>query len=448
MSSNVSMVEVRSLNKSYLLYDRPSDRLKQFLFPKMQRVLLRSPSDYYREFRALKDVNLSVNKGETVGLIGRNGAGKSTLLQIICGTLAASSGEVQVNGKIAALLELGAGFMPEFTGLENIYTYATVLGLTKAQIDERLDDILSFADIGSFVHQPIKTYSSGMMVRLAFAVATAVRPDVLVVDEALSVGDIAFQNKCLRHIQDFISQGGTTLFVSHSATQISTFCDRAYWMHEGAVREEGPAREVVRKYVNFMRDGYQGDSRIGPVPPVGRPALRAPHWTTLDQHHQIDAREGVAFTAFSFADAHTEKELTLIEQLPQRVRLNATLVCERDIAQPLVGIGCFNSLNQPIVHFNTAALGIDLQPMHAGTTYQISITFALPLIANGDYLLALGIDDGLPGESVMLCHVHALRTLVVNIKTPSVFKQYGFVPVDDADVEVDVTGQDEFATHS
>jgi len=447
MSSNAPMVEVRSLNKSYLLYARPSDRLKQFLLPKMQRAIFRSPSSYYREFWALKDINLIVNSGETVGLIGRNGAGKSTLLQIICGTLAASSGTVEVHGKIAALLELGAGFMPEFTGLENVYTYATVLGLSKSEIDERLDEILSFADIGNFIQQPIKTYSSGMMVRLAFAVATAVRPDVLVVDEALSVGDIAFQNKCLRHIQDFIGRGGTTLFVSHSATQIATFCDRAYWMHEGTIREEGVARDVVRKYVNFMRDGYQSDTRTGPVQSASRP-VDAKRWTTLGPSHQIDAREGVAFTAFSFADAQTNAELTLIDQLPQRVRMDATLVCERDIAQPLIGIGCFNSLNQPIVHFNTAAVGADLQPLAAGKTYQISVTFSLPLIANGDYLLALGIDDGLPGESVMLCHVHALRTLVVNIKSQSVFKQYGYVPVDGSDVEVGIAGQVELAINS
>jgi lipopolysaccharide transport system ATP-binding protein len=207
MSSKEAAIEVTGLSKCYTLYDQPSDRLKQFILPRLQRIAGRRVQAYYREFWALRDVSMTIGRGETVGIVGRNGAGKSTLLQVICGTLTPTAGEVRVTGRVAALLELGSGFNPEFTGLENVRTYAAVLGLTPREVDARLDEILAFADIGAFVHQPVKTYSSGMMVRLAFAVASAVDPDILIVDEALSVGDLAFQNKCLRRIESFIEAG-------------------------------------------------------------------------------------------------------------------------------------------------------------------------------------------------------------------------------------------------
>ena len=204
MSSDSEAIKVVGLSKCYTLYDQPSDRLKQFVLPRMQRLVGRQPLAYYREFWALQNVSMSIGRGETVGIVGRNGAGKSTLLQVICGTLTPTAGDVHVSGRVAALLELGSGFNPDFTGIENVKTYAAVLGLAPADVEARLDDILAFADIGAFVHQPVKTFSSGMMVRLAFAVASAVDPDILIVDEALSVGDLAFQNKCLRRIETFI----------------------------------------------------------------------------------------------------------------------------------------------------------------------------------------------------------------------------------------------------
>ena len=201
MSSEIA-IKVENLSKCYQIYDQPRDRLKQFLLPRLQRVVGLTPKQYYREFWALKDISFDVKKGETVGIIGRNGSGKSTLLQMICGTLSPTTGSVATHGRIAALLELGSGFNPEFTGRENVYMNASVLGLTNDEIDARFDEIAAFADIGEFIEQPVKTYSSGMYSRLAFSIAINVDPEILIVDEALAVGDARFVAKCMRRIKD------------------------------------------------------------------------------------------------------------------------------------------------------------------------------------------------------------------------------------------------------
>ena len=210
MSSEIA-IKVENLSKCYQIYAQPRDRLKQFVLPRLQRIAGKSPKQYFREFWALKDVSFEVKKGETVGIIGRNGSGKSTLLQMICGTLNPTGGTIQTNGRTAALLELGSGFNPEFTGRENVYLNGAVLGLTNDEIDNRFDDIASFADIGDFIEQPVKTYSSGMVVRLAFAVAVNVDPQILVVDEALSVGDELFQRKCYSRIETIKDKGATII---------------------------------------------------------------------------------------------------------------------------------------------------------------------------------------------------------------------------------------------
>ena len=201
MSSDNPAIRVQDLSKCYEIYVRPQDRLKQSIHPRLQRLVGRNPKSYYREFWALKDVSFEVNKGEAVGIIGRNGAGKSTLLQLVCGTLNPTSGSVEVEGTVAALLELGSGFNPEFTGRENVYLNASMLGLSQAAIDNKFDEIAAFADIGDFLEQPTKTYSSGMLMRLAFAVNTCVDPEILIVDEALGVGDAPFQSKCFKRLR-------------------------------------------------------------------------------------------------------------------------------------------------------------------------------------------------------------------------------------------------------
>lgn len=243
MSSNLA-IEARGLGKTYLLFERQSDRLKHLLWGRW----LPHSRQYAREYHALHDVNFTVARGEVVGIVGRNGAGKSTLLQMVCGTLTPSSGSLIVNGRIAALLELGAGFNPDFTGLENLYMSAAIHGLNHAQITEKLDEILAFADIGRFIHQPVKTYSSGMFVRLAFSVATSVSPEILVIDEALSVGDGAFSRKSFDRIMALKDAGSTILFCSHTMYQIEALCSRVIWIENGAIRMLDTASRVTAAY--------------------------------------------------------------------------------------------------------------------------------------------------------------------------------------------------------
>lgn len=251
MSSDIS-VSIENLSKCYQIYDTPRDRLKQFVLPRLQSLVGQKPRRYFREFWALKDVSFEIRKGETVGIIGRNGSGKSTLLQMICGTLNPTFGKVQTNGRVAALLELGTGFNPEFTGRENVYLNAAILGLSQDEIEARFDEIAAFADIGDFLEQPMKSYSSGMVVRLAFAVQAMIDPDILVVDEALAVGDEKFQRKCFARLEELKAKGTSILFVSHSASTVIELCDRAFLLDSGVRLLHGKPPDVVRAYQKLL----------------------------------------------------------------------------------------------------------------------------------------------------------------------------------------------------
>jgi len=233
MSFDEIAISVKNLSKCYQIYDRPQDRLKQSLIFRLKAITGRTVKTYYREFWALKDISFDVKRGETLGIIGRNGSGKSTLLQIIAGTLQCTTGTFNLNGRVAALLELGSGFNPEFSGRENVYLNGAVLGISIEEMNRLFDSILSFADIGDFIEQPVKTYSSGMLVRLAFAVSVNVKPDILIIDEALSVGDAAFQFKCFQRLEELTQSGTTLLFVSHSMEMVKTFCERAIYLKQG-----------------------------------------------------------------------------------------------------------------------------------------------------------------------------------------------------------------------
>lgn len=243
MSSDIS-IQVEGLSKCYHIYDRPRDRLLQ--------MLRRGNKQYFREFWALHDVSFSVRRGETVGIIGRNGSGKSTLLQMICGTVAPSTGTVGTQGRVAALLELGAGFNAEFTGRENVMLNAAILGFSAQDMQARMEDVLEFSELGNFLDQPVKTYSSGMYARLAFSIAIHVDPDILIVDEALSVGDARFVAKCMRRIKEIKEQGTTILFVSHDVGSIRTLCERVVWLDKGRLVEQGDVFPVTGRYMEYM----------------------------------------------------------------------------------------------------------------------------------------------------------------------------------------------------
>ncbi|HUB26865.1 MAG TPA: ABC transporter ATP-binding protein [Tepidisphaeraceae bacterium] len=284
MSDGNIAIRVSNLSKCYHIYDSPRDRLKQTLF---------SGRNYYREFWALRDVSFEVRKGEAVGIIGRNGSGKSTLLQLITGTLKPTAGQIEVSGRVAALLELGSGFNPEFTGRENVYLNGVLLGLTNEQIDQRFDAIADFADIGDFIDQPVKTYSSGMLVRLAFAVQVQIEPDILIVDEALAVGDALFQKYCFQKIEKLVSNGTSLLFVSHDQEAVRTLTHHAMLLTRGQVKSTGTSAEVLLEYRRQLHEE------------------EAAHFSKINQDLSAKATAQIAPAAFrsdrlSFGDGDAE----------------------------------------------------------------------------------------------------------------------------------------------
>ena len=253
MFSDIS-IEISNLSKCYQIYDKPRDRLIQ--------MLARKDRQFFREFWALRDISFSVKRGETVGIIGRNGSGKSTLLQMICGTVSPTSGMIKTTGRVAALLELGAGFNTEFTGRENVFLNAAILGVPKSEMVTRMEEVLEFSELGDFLDQPVKTYSSGMYSRLAFSIAINVDPEILIVDEALAVGDARFVAKCMRRIKDIQSKGATILFVSHDVGSVRTLCDRAVWLDKGCLIEEGDVFPVTGRFMEFLFKDEESEENV------------------------------------------------------------------------------------------------------------------------------------------------------------------------------------------
>lgn len=264
------MITIKDVSKVYRIYGSPSDRLKQMLRPKKQ---------YYRDFVALQKLSLEIQRGETFGIIGRNGSGKSTLLQMICGTVSSSTGSIAVKGRIAALLELGAGFNPEFTGRDNILLNAAILGYPKEKIERKIDELIEFSELEGFIDQPVKTYSSGMYARLAFSVAIHVEPEILIVDEALAVGDARFVAKCMRRINEIKESGATIIFVSHDVSSVRTLCDRVLWLDRGRMIDIGDVFPITSRYMEYM---FKDDSDIESVATAEQALLEL----TIEQQEQ------------------------------------------------------------------------------------------------------------------------------------------------------------------
>lgn len=262
MSSDIA-ISVDGLSKRYEVFSQPKDRLKQMVVPKLKKLIGLEPPQYFREFWAVRDVSFSIKKGETVGIIGRNGSGKSTLLQMVCGTVTPTAGLVRTNGRVAALLELGAGFNVEFTGRENVLLNAAILGFPQEEMEQRMGDVLAFSELAEFIDQPVKTYSSGMYARLAFSIAIHVDPDILIIDEALAVGDSRFVAKCMRRIKEIQQRGTTILFVSHDVSSVRTLCDRAIWLSNGDLVEDGDVFPVTGRYMEFMFRDEDGSDLSG-----------------------------------------------------------------------------------------------------------------------------------------------------------------------------------------
>ena len=410
MSSNDIAIRVSNLSKCYAIYDNPRDRLKQFVMPRLRRLLGRPPKSYYREFWALRDVSFEVKKGETVGIIGRNGSGKSTLLQMICGTLTPTNGSIQTNGRVAALLELGSGFNPEFTGRENVYMNAAVLGLTTDEIDARFDDIAAFADIGDFIEQSVKTYSSGMMVRLAFAVIAHVDADILVVDEALAVGDAFFTQKCMRFLRTFMKVG-TVLFVSHDTSSIKNLCNYAAWLEKGRVVKEGTPKDVCELYLEAFYEAQQGKSsttkfralkKLDAPLPIKDQRLEFINTSNLRNDLQIFKFDPDA-ASFGKGGALIQ-DVRLLDQNEhplawivggEKVTLKIMVHAAKDFESPIVGFYIKDRLGQILFGDNTY-LSYKEQPVYCKKeqNLQADFVFFMPLLPSGDYSITVAIASG------------------------------------------------------
>ncbi|MBK5165050.1 ABC transporter ATP-binding protein [Paraburkholderia domus] len=432
MSSETIAISVDSVGKRFRVFAKPTDRLKAAIRHRIGRLAqmvparLLSGTDGPTEFHALRNVSFQVEKGETIGIIGRNGSGKSTLLQIICSTLTPSEGRVSVNGRVAALLELGAGFNPEFTGRENVFMNAALLGLSRQQIEERLDRIFAFADIGDFVDQPVKTYSSGMYVRLAFAVIAHVDADVLVIDEALAVGDAFFTQKCMRFLRSFM-ENGTVLFVSHDTNAVVNLCERVVWLDKGVVRAIGPAKDVCDSYLEAFYDEQHRTVGKQHSPAKPQPVVRTTVGSSVrDQRADIinasPLRNELELFQFRPDAKHFGLHGATIEDVsvndeggtPLRWVVGGEVVCVQIVAKALeplqraiVGFIVRDRLGQNLFGDNTFVTTLD-NPFEvaAGESFTTRFVFRMPVLPVGDYSLTAAIADGSQGEHVVHQWLH------------------------------------------
>lgn len=454
MSSDEIAIRVEGLSKCYEIYANPRDRLKQFVMPRLQGLAGQARKQYFREFWALKDVSFEIKKGETVGIIGRNGSGKSTLLQMICGTLNPTSGSIQTNGRIAALLELGSGFNPEFTGRENVYLNGAVLGLSSEEIDLRFDAIAAFADIGEFIDQPVKTYSSGMYVRLAFAVIAHVDAEILVIDEALAVGDAVFSQKCMRFLRKFRTEG-TLIFVSHDMGSVINLCERAVWLHHGQMRQMGASKEIAEAYLQYtLQEVYGQEAKLQTID-----ATKAGHVLTnsapepvsfqdVDEASVIDYGARLRFSenlseANGWKTGSGEILSVRLEHLMQhpsdvfrggeKVRMVITAKAHQDMDRPILGFLVRDRLGQDLFGENTLPFtDLNPRPVAAGVTFSGEYIFSLPMLPNGQYAVMASLADGDLHTNVQHHWLH--DALIVNVSSSKV--RWGLVGVHFEKVEL------------
>ena len=415
-SGNEIAISVNGVSKYFEIYEKPSHRLWQ--------MLCKGRRQFFRPFWALQDINFDVAKGESVGIIGRNGAGKSTLLQIVTGTLAPSAGSVSVQGRVAALLELGSGFNPEFTGRENVYLNAAILGLSNEEVNAKYDDIAAFADIGEFMDQPVKTYSSGMVVRLGFAVIAHVDADVLIVDEALAVGDAFFTQKCMRFLRRFMEQN-TILFVSHDVAAVNSLCRRAVLLQNGRIKHIGSAKEVTEQYLEDMYESVQGDSALPHGQEQGASQaellvgmMEANDFRDMRQDfiNSTNLRNDMEVFRFDAQGASFGKGEITIESAVlsdeqgkpvswivggEMVSLHVWCRAHREAFSPIVGFHLKDRLGQSLMGDNTFLACMDT-PLHvpAGGRFSGKFTFRMPILAAGDYFFAVAVAEGTQAKHV------------------------------------------------
>ncbi|MDE5931272.1 MAG: ABC transporter ATP-binding protein, partial [Lachnospiraceae bacterium] len=394
-------IQVKDLEKVYKLYDKPSDRLKETLGI--------SRGKRHREHHALKGINLTIHQGETVGIIGTNGSGKSTILKIITGVLNPTRGEVSVNGRISALLELGAGFNMEYNGIENIYLNGTMIGFSEKEIDEKMNDILEFADIGEYVHQPVKTYSSGMFVRLAFAVAINIEPEILIVDEALSVGDVFFQAKCYHKFEEFKKMGKTIVFVSHDLSSISKYCDRVVLLNQGVKLGEGKPKEMIDAYKQVLVGQYTieesgeerllDDEQLRELAAGGKKKAPAGAGNVNPDLLEYGSKKAV-ITEYFITDEKGIKTSAILKGSSFRIHMKVDMI--EDIMAPVFAFTIKNIKGTEITGTNTMFEKAFLESVKAGDKKEIIFTQEMNL-QGGEYLLSLGV-TGYEGDDFTVYH--------------------------------------------
>ncbi len=412
-----TVIKIENLCKSYKMYARKKDRLIEAILPKCQK---------HRNFDAINNLNLEIKKGEIVGILGRNGAGKSTLLKMITGVVTPTSGTIEVKGRISSLLELGTAFNQELTGEENIYQHGEVMGLTKEQIELTKQDIIDFADIGEHLYQPVKTYSSGMFARIAFACAINVNPDVLIVDEVLSVGDMAFQLKCIKQMKKMIEKGITILYVSHSSESIMSLCNRAIWLMDGKIHMDGEVREVTKKYNVYMTHGYieqndkqqEGSIDID-IEKTNRPSKLGNNKAFISKYN---------YSLLSSGD-------TIVDKWQKNQDLTLTVEVYEDIQNPMFGLTINHAGGLPIFHFNTFMLRNKIPELKANKTYKIHLKFSIPKLNNGKYGLSFSLDDGVPGMSDVVCRMDNI--LIFSVAEQLEEKQYGIAFIEEKDIDIE-----------
>ncbi len=405
MMNNDISIKVQNLTKVYHLYDKPQDRLKEVLHP--------FKKSYHHDFYALNDVNFEIKKAETVGIIGQNGAGKSTLLKIITGVVTPTRGNIHIKGRIASLLELGAGLNPEYTAIENIYLQGALMGFSREEMRQKVDDILDFADIYDFINQPVKSYSSGMFARLGFAIAINVEPDILIIDEALSVGDMLFQQKCIRKMKDFQKNGVTILFVSHDIATINVFCEQVLWINNGELREYGPTKEIVNKYISCMSHEEKDEHKK-------QYTRENKSW----EHDEIFFHNTNKVERFGTKEA----EITHIAFFNDKKRQNISFINHKSndkvsiylkfnlhikVESLIVGFIIKNKNGQEITGLNNQIIRQyinNLTPNH----YFVKFSFNFPLLSNGIYSISASIASGTQQIHTQLDWLHDCYTFEVS----------------------------------
>lgn len=400
MESKV-MIRVENLGKEYWLYDKNIDQLKE--------LLMLGKKSYHKTHKALDGITFEVKRGEHIGIIGTNGSGKSTLLKILTGVVKQTSGEVQVNGKISALLELGAGFNPNYSGMENIYLNGTVMGYTREEMDKKVNAIVEFADIGEFINQPVKNYSSGMFARLAFAVAINVEPEILIVDEALSVGDTFFQNKCYRKFEELKNKGVTILFVSHDIESIKQMCTRVLWIEQGKQRMLGDRNEVCQAYFNMKMQKQNENNRLHDAnnfESISSEKDRIKVNRIIPKKGDLLSDE-VEIVAASIYDKDNQLVATMFGG--EKYKIDIYVTAKKQLKQAIIGFDLTDRKGISFLDYNTFSDSKKTINIDKDQTVRVRFEFEMPYILKGPYILGAAVAEGTQEEHIMKTWLHGIN---------------------------------------